>query len=296
MNPDRRITMDSIKLETFVLSEKVWENKGEKTVGVMIPSWDRINMFYRCIKRIFEHSDQLTGVKLSLVVCNDGPKQAKEYREAIFSAMAFYWDKSPNIISIHQIIHAEEKMGIGVARATTSRYIVEGLEPDYMLSLDDDSLVRGEGIMVAVDFLNNSKPWVAGISTDAAMFSHGKPDFYPKTTLSGNFSMYKVEVLKAIGDWDPNLRSREEFDLCLRLWLAGYECYCTAKIKCGHKRHQDGGLMDSGFSDIKLMNGYLCDKYPGLIKETKNGNLIRTKKGKEVIAKNNKLLRESYGK
>lgn len=186
--------------------------------------------------------------------CDNKPIKFLEYtREEIEMDEFNYENSSKNLI----IIKNSRNCGFAEGNNSAIRYALKALDPDYVLLLNNDTVVDKDFLGNMIEFaVSNDTIGIVG----PKVFCYDNPDkvqhstlfklpYQKKTdTVVGCSMLIKKDVIKDVGLLDEEYFAYfEENDFCIRAKRAGYKIICVQNSKIWHK---GAGSTGGGFNSV----------------------------------------------
>jgi len=239
-------------------------------IGIVIPSYERPEFLLKCLTNI---SEVALGIdKIAYIVLNNDSDKFRDNRKTDMIDIS-------NSFRFTKVVITPFNNGVGVARRAGSKVaIFDGCK--YIINTDDDCKFNDKTFTSVIDILDNNKDIGLVSSSSGGMlsvFNHGKgegEDFFEAPTATGTFAASRASLLNRIGNYDPNLPMKEDIEICYRIWIYGSRCAVATKCKLSHTGHRPGGLQSTKIRDDKedVINKYIMDKYPNIVKVNKIGS------------------------
>ena len=150
------------------------------TVGVVIVTYNRIELLKECIKRVLSQSYPVTNV---IVVNNNSNDGTKEYLDSL---------KDKRVIVNH------EKTNLGGAGGFhKALQIASAKNFDYVLIIDDDAMIEKNYIKKIIDFADNNPEYEAFAG---AVYTEGEIDPYHRRRLGSRLIFWEKMIPRGMYD------------------------------------------------------------------------------------------------
>ncbi|HKL23680.1 MAG TPA: hypothetical protein VJ895_02920, partial [Candidatus Nanoarchaeia archaeon] len=171
--------------------------------------------------------------------------------------------------------------GCGLTKRMAIQYVLDNTKIDYIFNSDDNSRIDSEVTIPNIlrTLKTVDKVGYCGTIGNYTIYYRDFDEYSARFfTNMGTFYGLRRDMLEDIGNFDPKLEGREDVELGVRAWKAGYWVVAVwAPIK--HKTYH-------GKDDIFEKNGelwtrctkYVAEKHKGYVIATSNGQIRRTKK------------------
>lgn len=235
----------------------------------IIPSYKRSNSLIECVESYMKH----TQTKSLVVIVDDSPEEERS-SVATFASLV---EKYPQ----HQVevITTGGKNGVGAARNFGIDYCMN--HPDYnfkaFFNFEDDARILGNATDNIWNVMSQDERFgYVGTIGNYVMWNH---EFTEKSirwmTNIGIYWAFSRGFLKDCGNFDLNLRLREDVEMGLRAWSNGY-WVAAVHAPVFHKR--SGSDFKAGEAPWMEACDYIQKKYGSQnVTVTRKGSIRRRK-------------------
>jgi GT2 family glycosyltransferase len=264
-------------------------------VGVVVPTFKRPEYLDKCLQNISDASIA-DGIRKTVYVVLHGDK-GRLVDDRLKESM----DIVPKYSFAKMVINPYS-FGTGSSRKEGSKAaIADGCE--YIINTDDDCRFYDNSFSTVLEVLENNPDIGLASSSSGGMlsvFNHSdceesEEKFVVKPTATGSFAAVRAELLEKIGNYDFNLTSKEDLEVCYRVWLSGSKCAIATDCKIKHKGHMPGGIQSTSNrrdDGLRRLNKYIEWKYNGFVKVSKNGSWLWWNNFKKISVEDRLLLLE----
>lgn len=176
-----------------------------------------------------------------------------------------------------EIVYLETKgnyTGAGNARNVAVQYVLENTNIEYIVNSDDNAFIKSEKtIENMINTMEQDKRigycgTIGNYTIWYRDFDEFSAEFF---TNLGVLYVVKREIFEKVGNFDPYLECREDTEMGIRTWNAGYWVVAVwAPVE-----HTRSDTFDNSSERWMRMCNYVANKHKGDVISTKNGQIRR---------------------
>lgn len=164
--------------------------------------------------------------------------------------------------------------GCGNTKHLATQYVLDNTDIKYIFNSDDNSFIKSsESVYNILNVMEqDDRIGYCGSIGNYTIYYRDFDEYSARFfTNVGVFYCIKREVLEKAGNFDPYLECREDVELGVRVWKAGYWVIAVwAPIEHTRTDH-----FDNSSDRWQKMTNYVAEKHPGDVISTKNGQVRR---------------------